>query len=134
MRDSLCRLTVQHAGDDEFHAVDLALPSQTCVGQLMPAIVDLVCRDTVASETGRLWRLSRVGGPPLDESLTLDDNEIRDGELLLLTAAETPAPEWADSDPNHTVARAGNASGGSSMQMLPAICCVFMRILLGRAA
>ena len=85
------------------HTVDLALPSETPVGLLLPSIVDLVQRGTVAADEGRQWHLSRVGRQRLDEATSLHDNAIRDGELLLLTTTATPAPEWIQDDPWHAV-------------------------------
>ena len=64
MPDSLCRLTVAACSDDAHCAVDLALPADMYIGQLMPQIVDLVHRDTVLPVSGRHWRLSRLGDPP----------------------------------------------------------------------
>src|SRR4051812_3420890 len=88
MPDSVCRLSVQHGPD----TVDLSLPSQTPVGLLLPSIVDLVHGGRVASEEGRQWYLSRVGDARLDEAVSLHDNAIHDGELLLLTTTPTPTP------------------------------------------
>ncbi|HET6737235.1 type VII secretion integral membrane protein EccD [Mycobacterium sp.] len=99
----LCRLTVQTDEDDGPPGVDLALPRNADVGLLMPSVVDLVHRDTGPAPVRR-WRLSKVGGLALDESMTLDENDVRDGELLLLTAAESPTPRWVPRDPCHTVA------------------------------
>ena len=97
MPDPLCRLSVAHGP----HTVDLALPRETPVGLLLPSIVDLVQRGTVAADEGRQWHLSRVGRQRLDEATSLHDNAIRDGELLLLTTTATPAPEWIQDDPWH---------------------------------
>ena len=102
---SLCRLTVQGGGDDGPPAVDLALPRNADVGLLVPSIVDLVHRDA-APAAARRWRLSRIGGSPLDESMTLNENDISDGDLLLLTAVEAPAPQWVTHDPCQSVAHA----------------------------
>ncbi len=104
MPDSLCRLTVAACSDDAHCAVDLALPADMYIGQLMPQIVDLVHRDADRTPC-RDWRLSRLGDPPMDELMTLNDNNIRDGDVLVLTAVEPPAPEWVDCDPSHAVAR-----------------------------
>ena len=42
MPDSLCRLTVAACSEDAHCAVDLALPADMYIGQLMPAILDIV--------------------------------------------------------------------------------------------
>jgi type VII secretion integral membrane protein EccD len=99
MPDPLCRLSVQHGP----HTVDLALPSETPVGLLLPSIVDLVHRGRVAVDEGRHWHLSRVGQERLDTSASLHDNAIRDGELLLLATSATPAPELVQDDAWRTV-------------------------------
>lgn len=81
------------------------MPRDADVGLLVPPIVDLVRRDADPAAVGR-WRLARIGGSPLDESMTLNENNVRDGDLLVLTARETPALRWAALDPYHTVADA----------------------------
>ena len=83
--------------------MDLALPRDTPVGLLLPSIVDLVHRGTVAADEGRQWHLSRVGGQRLSEVKSLHNNAIRDGELLLLTPTATQAPAWIQGDPCHAV-------------------------------
>jgi type VII secretion integral membrane protein EccD len=99
MPDSLCRLSVQHGP----HTVDLSLPRETPVGLLLPSIVDLVHQGGLAVDEGRQWHLSRVGHERLDAAATLRDNAIHDGELLLLTTAVSPAPQWVQGDPWNTV-------------------------------
>jgi len=84
----MCRLAVQHGPN----TVELALPSDAPVGVLLPSVVDLVGPDGAAIEEGLQWHLSRIGQGPLDESMSLRDNAVRDGELLLLATAAIPAP------------------------------------------
>jgi type VII secretion integral membrane protein EccD len=102
MPDPLCRLSIQHGT----HTVDLALPSETPVGLLLPSIVDLVHGGAVAVAEGRQWYLSRVGERGLDAATSLHDNAIRDGDLLLLTTSVIPAPVRIEDDPWRTVIEA----------------------------
>jgi type VII secretion integral membrane protein EccD len=90
MPGTLRRVSVHTGSDDRAATVDLTLPSGLPVAQLIPSIVDIVSdqRDVMP----RRWRLSRVGGRSLNESMTLAENEIHDGDLLVLSTAETPAP------------------------------------------
>jgi type VII secretion integral membrane protein EccD len=117
--DSLCRLTVQCGEDDGPTAVDVALPRNAHVGLLLPSIVDLV-HGATTTEPVR-WRLSRVGGPPLDESMTLNENDVHDGELLLLTTMDPPAPYRVVGDPCHTVAGVATESGESAVRTVAAV-------------
>jgi type VII secretion integral membrane protein EccD len=112
MSEPLCRLSVR-AGGAPAGTVDLALPRKTHVGLLMPAIVDIVHRGANPPTDVRRWRLSRVGGHAVDEWKTLEDNDVRDGELLLLTTADVPEPEWVIDDPCHAVASV--ADGGNDV-------------------
>jgi type VII secretion integral membrane protein EccD len=105
MPDPLCRLSVQHGP----HTVDLALPSETPVGLLMPSIIDLVHRGPMTE--GRQWHLSRPGDERLDAATSLHDNAIRDGELLLLTTTAIPSPRWIEGDIWHTVTDVADTSG-----------------------
>jgi type VII secretion integral membrane protein EccD len=99
MPDRLCRVSVQHGP----LTVDVALPSDAPVGVLLPSIVDLVGRDTVATLEGRQWHLSRVGQGWLDETASLHDNAVRDGELLVVTTTSIPAPVLVAGDPCRAV-------------------------------
>jgi type VII secretion integral membrane protein EccD len=119
----LCRLTVQTGEDDGPPGVDLALPRNADVGLLMPSVVDLVHRDT-SPAPGRRWRLSKVGGLALDESMTLDENDVRDGELLLLTAPESPTPRWVPRDACHTVAPVDARNRTPALRIMAAAACL----------
>ena len=88
--------------------MDLALPNEAPVGLLLPSIVDLVQSGGVAIDEGRQWHLSRVGQERLDAAVSLHDNAIRDGELLLLMTAPTPAPQWVQDDPYHAAVDAAD--------------------------
>lgn len=109
--DPLCRVTVHLSGTHITQTVDLALPSTAFLGDLLPSVVELAHTDHREPWTGRRWRLRRVGGSTLDESLTLRDNNVRDGDLLWLTTDDVPAPVFLDRDPSLTVARLGPARG-----------------------
>ncbi|WP_326547843.1 type VII secretion integral membrane protein EccD [Mycolicibacterium sp. ND9-15] len=117
MPDSLCRVTVHLGHTQNPQAVDLALPKTACLGEMLPAIVELVHADRTDPWTGERWRLRRVGGLPLDESLTLPGNNIRDGELLWLTTNLVPAPVVLDRDSTRTVARLGPSQGSVPRQV-----------------
>src|SRR4051812_47124138 len=99
MPGSMCRLAVQHGP----HTVELALPSDAPVGLLLPSVVDLVGSDGVTAEQGLQWHLSRIGQGWLDETISLRDNAVRDGELLLLTTAAMPTPVRVPDDRWHAL-------------------------------
>ncbi|MBY0289864.1 MAG: type VII secretion integral membrane protein EccD [Mycobacteriaceae bacterium] len=121
MPDSLCRLTVASCIDDAHRAVDLELPADVGVGELVPQIVDLVHRDSTATP-GLDWVLSKLGESPMAESDSLNDNDVREGDLLILTTTEPAAAEWSSCDPCHAVA----ADRTTAPRMLPAIACVLL--------
>lgn len=104
MRNALCRLTVQHVRDDACHEVDLALPRSIHLCQLLPSIVELTY-GTNPAPTGTRWRLYSVDGQPIEESMTLDQNEIDDGAMLLLTTSAPPGPTWVPGDVSHLAAQ-----------------------------
>ena len=123
--DSICRLTVAACTDDAHCAVDLALPCGIPIGQLLPQIVDIVHGDTAHTMSGREWRLSRLGDLPMNDSMTLGDNGVRDGEVLLLTVTDPPPAEWAACDPCRAMI-AGVPDGAVVPRLLPVICCVLL--------
>lgn len=116
MPDALCRVTVR-VDDARATTVDLALPHRASVGEVLPSIVDLTRADR--RDPAVRWRLHRVGGSSLDESLTLLDNDIRDGELLWLSADDVPEPVFVDRDASGVVARLRPARCG-----IPRMLCV----------
>ena len=108
MRDSLCRVAVHHDG----RTVELALPNTVDLADLLPSIVDIVHAD---GETGPgRWELHRCGGLALDDSRTLQENQIRDGELLWLTTVDPPPFRWLEYDAGQIVA--DNAVRGTRLR------------------
>ncbi|WP_431959535.1 type VII secretion integral membrane protein EccD [Mycobacterium sp. smrl_JER01] len=89
MTDTLCRLAVQTAGPGGSTAMDLVLPADRPLGELVPSIVDAVFTETPGP---RHWQLTRIGGHRLEPSLSLRDNAVADGDLVLLTELVLPSP------------------------------------------
>ena len=126
MPDSICRLTVAACTDDTHRTVDLALPSGVHIGQLLPQIVEIVHGDAAPSMRSCDWRLSRLGDHPIDDSMTLGDNGVRDGEVLMLTIADPPPAKWVDCDPCHAMITGTPAPAAAVPRILPAICAVLL--------
>lgn len=83
MSGSMCRLSVQAGAGG---AIDLVLPATPPVAELLPTIVEL----TGAPSDPGGWRLSRLNGRRVDESISLYQNMIDDGDLLILTSSSVP--------------------------------------------
>ncbi|MGX9790060.1 type VII secretion integral membrane protein EccD [Mycobacterium sp. MMS18-G62] len=132
MSEPLCRLSVQAEGG-QHSTVDLALPRTTHVGLLMPVIVDFVHLGAGPPVDVRRWRLSRVGGHALDEWTTLDDNDIRDGELLLLTTVDAPEPEWVVDDPCRVVAGIADGGNAPAMRLTATAACLCVAVISATA-
>lgn len=92
----LCRITV--IGPD--HKADLAVPSTTTVGSLLPVFL----RHTVAGSDGDQggdavehehgsWVLQRIGEQPLDVDGTPESLDLLEGEEIYLRPAASPLPE-----------------------------------------
>jgi type VII secretion integral membrane protein EccD len=95
-----CRVAVQVHGHGRSSAVDLALPNQLKLGEMLPCLVELVDERPIEADGGAFerWRLSRFDGSHLDESVTLPENGVRDGDVLMLTVeAPTTTPRFMDS-------------------------------------
>ncbi|BBY79899.1 type VII secretion integral membrane protein EccD [Mycolicibacterium pulveris] len=114
MRNGLCRLTVEHQRDDGCHEVDLALPRDIHLCQLMPSIVELT-HGAIAPEVGVRWRLVRIGGVSLDEFMTLEQNGIDDGAMLLLTTVAPPEPVWSPGDFGRLTAQLTDTDDASAL-------------------
>lgn len=126
MSGSLCRLSVRTcAAASHADGVDLALPRDMRVDLLMPLIVDIV-HDREERTDVSYWLLSRLGGYPLDESLTLCENEIRDGDILLLSAPDPAPAAWTRHDPGTVTARVARDMAGSVPRVVAACgACVY---------
>ncbi|BBX74769.1 type VII secretion integral membrane protein EccD [Mycobacterium shinjukuense] len=81
------RRVAVHAGDT---VVDLALPAAVPVATLIPLIVDML--GIRYGERATRYRLSRPGAPALPGAMTLAQNGIHDGAVLLLTESITEPP------------------------------------------
>jgi type VII secretion integral membrane protein EccD len=105
MRMSVCRLSIQVERGDQHVVVDVALPSGAPLGTLLPDIVELAGQ--TSDEWPRGWRLDRTSGASLDESITLAENGVHDGEVLVLAASDAPPLGLARWDPCRLVADTG---------------------------
>ncbi|WP_319457969.1 MULTISPECIES: type VII secretion integral membrane protein EccD [unclassified Mycobacterium] len=108
----MCRISIQ-TDFDGGRTIDLAVSAHTPVGALLPAVIDVLGpRSTPDAVHG--WRLDRAAGTPLDESLSLMDNGVRDGDLLVLTTTHAPVLPPVDMGPAHTAASAGSSAAPST--------------------
>ncbi|WP_235624000.1 type VII secretion integral membrane protein EccD [Mycolicibacterium goodii] len=89
MPDALYRVSIHCAAADRAVAADLVLPAAMTVSQLLPSIVDAV---GATADVPRNWYLAPAGGAPLDESMTLAQNDVRDGDVLILSGRVPVAP------------------------------------------
>lgn len=102
-----CRLTVLAPR----HRVDVALPSDVPVAELVPMVLELVGEPATAAPP-RPWRLSGIVGGPLPAAATLGELGVLDGELLRLGQATSGPPAPVFDDPVDAIA-AGTAVGAS---------------------
>jgi type VII secretion integral membrane protein EccD len=117
---SVCRLSIQTGGDD-VRTVDVAVCAQTPVGMLLPAVNDVAQLWPPAHGTHG-WRLDRPVGTPLDDSMSLEANGVRDGELLVLTAVHAPIPRSTVWEPARAVASAGTPPRECEASLRAAVC------------
>ncbi|UXA14747.1 type VII secretion integral membrane protein EccD [Mycobacterium sp. SMC-8] len=96
MPDTLRRIAVHALAARGPEAVDLVVPAGLALGELMPSIVDVVLG---ASPGPTHWQLTRAAGDPLDPSMSLRDNGVDDGEVLVLTHVRIPPPRRLPADP-----------------------------------
>ncbi|MDO0972641.1 type VII secretion integral membrane protein EccD [Mycolicibacterium frederiksbergense] len=104
MDDPLCRVSIQDARRP--HLVDLALPRHAELGLLLPDIVGLVVGDEATDVAPQGWRLDRLRGGHCDESMTLHESGVSDGDVMVLSLVDAPAPGPLPENPFHTVSGA----------------------------
>ena len=102
----LCRISVKPQWFDSA-TIDLALPARMALGELMPSILDLVGGrpNSVHSGFAECYALTLLNGSVLEDSMTLEENGVRDGDLLLLTT-EVPVVGTDFADVSQYVAAA----------------------------
>jgi type VII secretion integral membrane protein EccD len=71
--------------------VDLALPVDTILAELLPTILSLTGDHRPDGNSG--WVLQRLGGAPFDTAKTVAALGLRDGDVLQLVPAQAPLPE-----------------------------------------
>lgn len=96
------------AGKEVPEAVDLTLPADSPIAVLIPPIVDVVLNGSATAAAPLRWHLARIGGRPLDTSMTLRENDVHDGDLILLTADPGPLPRSRPGDASAIVAEVAN--------------------------
>ncbi|MGN7780556.1 type VII secretion integral membrane protein EccD [Mycolicibacterium sp. 22603] len=124
MDDPLCRVTIQCAHAP--HAVDLILPRHARLGLLLPDIVELAAGTDPPQAA---WRLDRLTGDRCDESMSLHDNGVHDGDLVVLSSAHSTAPEPVPGDACATLVDigldpsppAGSAAGATAAGVAAAV-------------
>ena len=119
----VCRVSIQT--DLDGRTVDVTACARTPVGALLPAVID-VLGYRAAPDMVHGWRLDRAVGAPLDESLSLTDNDVHDGALLVLTPTHAPrlGPVGGGSGGGsaRTVAAEGNPGAESAERLRESAC------------
>ncbi len=80
--------------------VDMAIPVDVPVALVIPSVVDMVAQHSRTNDFDQggerfqpaEWVLARIGQPPFSNSLSLGEQGVRDGELLMLESADHVAP------------------------------------------
>jgi type VII secretion integral membrane protein EccD len=102
-----------HAGTA---VVDLALPSGMPVAALLPPIVDVLIAHGVSDLIGARYQLSIPGTAALESSMTLVQNGIRDGDVLVVSRSATPLPAFRYDDAAEAVSETLNDRTSSPSQ------------------
>lgn len=78
-------------------AVDVTLPAEIPVAVLLPSVVDILAVDHPDQQAAS-YRLSTPGAAGLDPSMTLAQQDIKDGAILVLSRRSAPlaAPRYFD--------------------------------------
>lgn len=103
--DDLCRVTVIAPG----RRVDLALPVDLTVVELLPTLLAQVEPERVEAGVSDGWGLQRLGEDPLDLDRTLSAAGVRDGERLYLRPRPAALPPMVFDDVADAVATATQA-------------------------
>ena len=123
---NLCRVTVQTRCGNRSFAADLALPNGVELGEVLPAVVDIVGGDAETDMVTQRWVVSRLDGSVLDESKTLHENGVCDGDMLMVTTADTRPAVAGAHDLCHAAAdSSGSKHDGRLTQRMTAVACLW---------
>lgn len=88
--DGLARITVAAPQ----RRIDIALPQSVPVAELMSSLVR-AAGESAADDAQQVggWVLHRGDGSPIEQHLTLEDQQVRDGEILYMVGRFTEWPE-----------------------------------------
>jgi type VII secretion integral membrane protein EccD len=93
--------------------VDVALPLQSTVAELVPQLVRLSNAQPQPGSDGSGWLLTKLGGAPLSPGLTVSAAGLRDGDVIYLSPREGRAPTMLFDDVVDAIASATEASPGA---------------------
>ena len=101
--------------------VDMAIPVDVPVALVIPSVVDMIAAHSRTNDFDNQgeryepadWALARIGQSPLSNSLSLGEQGVRDGELLMLesSAHSAPTPLFDDIMYNVAIADAEHFRG-----------------------
>ncbi|HEX4705997.1 MAG TPA: type VII secretion integral membrane protein EccD [Pseudonocardiaceae bacterium] len=104
-----CRVTVV----TPYARVDVALPVQATLAELIPQLIRLSGAEGQASAENPGWVLSRLGGAPLAIGMTVTGSGIRDGDVLYLNPRERHAVPLLFDDVIDAIASAAESRTGA---------------------
>ncbi|MBW0105528.1 EsaB/YukD family protein, partial [Pseudonocardia sp. KRD291] len=94
--------------------VDLALPADVPVAELVPMVLELIAQPAAgAGGAPQPWRFSGPAGGPLPAEATLAGLGVLDGELLHLGPRRAPLPLPVFDDPADALAASVRESAGA---------------------
>jgi type VII secretion integral membrane protein EccD len=103
-----CRVTVV----TPYARVDVALPVRATLAELLPQLIRLAGAEGQASSDHPGWVLSRLGGAPFPDGLTVTSAAIRDGDVLYLNPRERQVAPLVFDDVIDAIASAAESRAG----------------------
>ncbi|HEY3610029.1 MAG TPA: type VII secretion integral membrane protein EccD [Pseudonocardiaceae bacterium] len=104
-----CRVTVV----TPYARVDVALPVQATLAELIPQLIRLVGAEGQSSAENPGWVLARLGGAPFPVGLTVTAAAIRDGDVLYLNPRERQVAPLLFDDVIDAIASAAERRDGA---------------------
>jgi type VII secretion integral membrane protein EccD len=104
-----CRVTVV----TPYARVDVALPVRATLAELLPQLIRLAGAEGQASSEHPGWMLSRLGGAPFPDGLTVTSAAIRDGDVLYLNPRERQGAPLVFDDVIDAIASAAESRAGT---------------------
>ncbi len=102
--------------------LDVELPAEMPVGDLMPTLVRVLAPRTAPGSAARHWQFAPVTGEPIGPASSLADRGVRDGDILMLSDRVAMHPGPAEVTDVRAAVESAARAGRGTARLAAAFC------------